>query len=135
MVQKIGASYVIKKVADYVTTAPAEPAQPAGAAQDVQEVEPAERRAPRAPIDSLHGQVITDENGEAVGAARRVPGVAVYVIAPAYGDPAAELERCIEDPETRLFFHREDDRLVGLIYVPDPSRAPRPVEGMRAEDI
>ncbi|MGH2559021.1 MAG: hypothetical protein ACRDJH_08150 [Thermomicrobiales bacterium] len=133
MVPKIGASYVLKKVADYVTTPPPQPAQ----RQEDEEAEPAAPRAARAPalVDTIHGLVITDENGQAVGTARRVPGVAVYVISPAYANITAEFERALDDPETRLFFHREDDRLVGLIYVPDPSHAPAAVAGMRADDI
>jgi hypothetical protein len=133
VVPKIGASYVMKKVADYVTTPPPRPAD----RQEVEAEEPAPRRHAGAESqdDPLHGQVITDENGETVGTARRVPGVAVYVVAPAYANAAAEFERALDDPETRLFFHREDDRLVGLIYVPDPTSAPEPVAGMRADEI
>ncbi|MGH2532864.1 MAG: hypothetical protein ACRDJW_11250 [Thermomicrobiales bacterium] len=131
MVQKIGASYVMKKVADYMTS----PAPAAAPRQDVAEEEPVAPRQAPAPVDTLHGQVITDENGQAVGTARRVAGVAVYVIAPAYANASAEFERAIDDPDTRLFFHREDNRLVGLIYVPDPSNAPAAVAGMRADEI
>jgi hypothetical protein len=131
VVQKIGASYVMKKVTDYVTAPPPQAAQ----REAVDETERAPRAPDQAPADPLHGQVITDEDGQTVGTARRVPGVAVYVIAPAYANATAEFERALDDPETRLLFHREDDRLVGLIYVPDPSQAPEPVAGMRADDI
>jgi hypothetical protein len=64
-----------------------------------------------------------------------VPGVAVYIITDGRGDLAGDLERCLSDPEMRLFFHHDDDRLTGLIYAPDPSRLPARVEGFRADDV
>ena len=123
--QKVGAQYALKKISDYVM-AP----QPQAADADEQIVEGAQ-----APAD-LDGQVITDEEGQSLGVARRVGNVAVYVIAPSRAGLEDQLKSAITDPEGRVFFHHSDDgRLSGLIYLPDPSTRPAPVSVTRADDV
>lgn len=122
--QKIGAQYALKKIGDYVM------APPPQAAETDEETSVA-----AAPAD-LDGQVITDEEGQSLGVARRVAGVAVYVIAERRAGLEEQLRAAIVDPEGRVFFHHaEDGRLTGLIYVPDPSARPAPVAVTRADDV
>ena len=123
MVQKIGASYIAKRIADHVMAPPAPAA------------EPAEATAPREPAGEPDGQVVHDEEGRDIGRAYRVPGVAVYVVWDGYGDRAEELERCLAEPESRLFFRTEGRRITGLIYASDPNRPSRRVQGLRADDV
>ncbi len=115
--QKMGASYVAKRIADQLMAPPAKRAEPSE------------------PAGGPDGEVFHDEDGQPLGMAYRVPGVAVYVVSDGYDSPQAELERCLAEPESRLFFHTEDGRITGLVYVPDPSRAPRRVEAFRADDV
>ncbi len=115
--QKMGASYVAKRIADQLMAPPAKRAEPSEPAADPD------------------GEVFHDEEGQPLGTAYRVPGVAVYVVSDGYDSPQDELERCLAEPESRLFFHTEDGRITGLVYVPDPSRAPRRVEAIRADDV
>jgi hypothetical protein len=125
-VQRIGASYIAKKFADQIMAPPPRPA----------EVEDQEEAAPGAP--DLTGQIITDENGQAIGRAYRLPEVAVYVIAERGADLEAELARTLAEPEKRLFFQSEGERITGLIYAPDPARvanAAPGVRGIRADDV
>jgi len=124
-VQKVGASYVMRKVSDYVMAPPK--------ADQVVEEEVAESSAG---VPDLDGQVITDENGESLGTARRVAEVAVYVITESRRGLEDQLKKTVEDPTGRVFFHHaEDGRLTGLIYVPDPASRPVPVAATRADDI
>jgi hypothetical protein len=122
-VQKIGAQYLVKKFTDYVTAPPAE----------APEQEPGMPAATALP--DLDGQVIEDDEGQPIGTAHRLRDVAVYVVSRGYGDRAEELRECIGDPESRVLFHTVDGRLAGLIYVPDPSKAPRQAAGMRADEV
>jgi hypothetical protein len=58
------------------------------------------------------------------------------VIAPSRAGLEDQLKSAITDPEGRVFFHHADDgRLSGLIYLPDPSSRPAPVNVTRADDI
>ena len=123
--QKVGAQYALKKISDYVM-AP----QPQAEEVDEEAVEGAPVQA------DLDGQVITDEEGQSLGVARRIANVAVYVIADSRAGLEDHLKAAIVDPEGRVFFHHADDgRLTGLIYVPDPSTRPAPVSVTRADDI
>jgi hypothetical protein len=124
VIPKVGASYVGKKIYDYVMTQP--PPRPAPEATEL----PAEDWA-----DDLDGQPFHDEDGQPLGTAFRLPEVGVYVVGHGYGRPAVELERALLDPETRLFWRTVDGQVVALIYVPDPSRAPAPPDALRADDI
>lgn len=121
--QKVGAQYALKKISDYVMAPP-----------QVAEVDD-ETDAAHAPAD-LDGQIITDEEGQSLGVARRVASVAVYVIADSRAGLDDQLKSAINDPEGRVFFHHTGDgRLSGLIYAPDPSTRPAPVSVTRADDI
>jgi hypothetical protein len=127
-VQKVGGQFVLKKISDYVM-APSPPPQ----AEEETEVDqqPAVQGPP-----NLNGQVISDENGDRLGVARRLAGVNLYVIADGRTGLEQQLKATIDDPGSRVFFHHtEDGRLSGLIYVPDPSSRPAPVSASRAEDI
>jgi hypothetical protein len=126
VIPKVGASYVGKKIYDYVMTPP--PPRPAPEA-DATEV-PAEEW-----VDDLDGKPFHDEEGQPLGTAFRLREVGVYVVGSGYGRPAVNLERALLDPETRLFWRTVDGRVVALIYVPDPSRTPAAPEALRADDI
>jgi hypothetical protein len=120
---RVGASYVGKKIYDYVMTQPEPRAAPE--ATDTGEEW----------VDELDGQPFHDEEGQSLGTAFRLAEVGVYVVSNGYGRPAVEFERALLDPETRLFWRTVDGRVVALIYVPDPARAPAPPVAMRADDI
>ncbi|CAA9580107.1 MAG: hypothetical protein AVDCRST_MAG49-4740 [uncultured Thermomicrobiales bacterium] len=127
--QKVGAQYLVKRFADQLMAPP-----PAPADSD----EAAESNAPAvapAPAGDLDGQVVRDESGRRLGIARRVHDIAVYVIAEAGADREQALADCLEDPGMQVLLSTTDDHLTGLIYVPDPSRGPRQVEGTRADEV
>jgi hypothetical protein len=83
----------------------------------------------------LDGEEIRDDEGERLGTARRLRDVAVYVVTDGFGDRVEALQQCFDDPECRVLFHTVDGRLAGLIYVPDPSKAPPRAGGMRADEV
>lgn len=127
MVQRVGAQYALKKISDYVMA-------PAG--QD--EAGEGEAAAPAsAPVvASIDGQTITDEHGQALGTARLVASVAVYLITDQRRGLGEQLQQTVGDPDTRVYFHHDDQgRLAGLIYVPDPSKRPAAVAATRPDDI
>jgi hypothetical protein len=128
MVQRIGAQYLVKRITDYVTAPPPEAEAP---------VQPGAEAAPPAAIrrPELDGEEIRDDEGQRLGTARWVRDIAVYVVTDGFGDRVEALQRCIGDPETRVLFHTVDGRLAGLIYVPDPNKAPANAGGMRADDV
>ena len=131
MVQKIGAQYVGKKLYDTLM-APA----PQRAQVEDEQGEPEAVDASAMP--DLTGQTITDERGAAVGRARRLREVAVYVIAEPGDDAEAELTRCLAEPGMQLLFQMDGDRIAGLIYAPSPERVreerPRS-RAVRADDV
>lgn len=124
MHQKAG-MYLAKRIGDELLAPPkpkAEAAEPEAPAEEV--------------VDEYDGAVFRDEQDRPLGIARRLPGVAVYVVSSEYANPNAEMERYLaEEPEGEIFVRREGGRITGLIYVPEPSRAPRRPEAMRADDI
>jgi hypothetical protein len=131
MVQKIGAQYLVKRISDYVTAPPTPPESNA--------TEPTETRATAAQdIDEgvdLDGEAIRDDDGQVIGIARRIRDIAVYVISDTSANRLDTLQNCVDDPESRVLFQTIDGRLAGLIYVPDPDKAPPRVGGFRADDI
>ncbi|HKG25177.1 MAG TPA: hypothetical protein VKB09_05970 [Thermomicrobiales bacterium] len=127
MVQRIGAQYLVKRVTDYVMAPPTTTAEP--------ETEQPQASAPAVSGPDLDGEEIRDDDGQRVGTARRLRDVAVYVVSDRFGDPVEVLHQCLDDPQTRVMFHTVDGRLTGLIYVPDPSKAPPRAGGMRADEV
>ena len=121
--QKIGAQYVLKKITDTVMAPPAEKPPVAPEAQ-VQR-----------PGKDMDGQMISDENGQTIGRAFRLPGVALYVVATGTMPNEDELKRCLAEANPRTFLHTEDGRLTGVIFVPDASHFPKRVVGGRADDV
>jgi hypothetical protein len=119
--------YLAKRIGDELLAPPkpkAEPEEAAGA-ETAEEV-----------VDELDGAVFRDEQERPLGIARRLPGVAVYVVSNEYANANAELERYLaEEPEGQIFVQRAGQRIVGLIYVPEPSRAPTRPDAMRADEI
>jgi len=111
-------AYLVKRLGDELFTKP-EPA-----AADEAEVG-----------DDLDGLVVHDEEDRPVGTAHRIADVAVYVVFDGSGIPEDVFARCLDEPETRLMFQAGDGRITSLIYVPDPSLAPRRPEGLRADDV
>jgi hypothetical protein len=79
--------------------------------------------------------LVNDENGRSIGTAYRVADVAVYVVTNPQFDRAAELQQSLSDPETQIYFHHENGRLVGIIYAPSKTRSLGDVQGGRADDV
>lgn len=133
VVPKIGTQFVLKKIADEVLAPPPEPVEPEPDSKTIQPT-----AAPAAPVerDELDGQLITDEEGNTVGRARRVHGVAVYVVSDNFSALGGDLEECVLDDESRRYFVRDEEgRLTGLIYAPHPDRMPKSTGALRADDI
>jgi hypothetical protein len=126
-VQKIGAQYLVKRITDYVVAPPSQAAEQESAAPAT--------AVPAASGPDLDGEEIRDDEGRRLGTARRLRDVAVYVVADGVGDRVEALQQCLDDPESRVLFHTVDGRLAGLIYVPDPSKAPPRAGGMRADEV
>ena len=124
MVPKIAGQYVAKRLYDNIMAPPP---------QRTEETE--DEAPPEHDVEDLDGQVVTDDEGRPVGMARRLRGVAVYVVADRYASPESELLRSVNEPESRLLIRSEDGRLTALIYVPDPATAPLRVDGIRSDDI
>ena len=86
--------------------------------------------------DPLDGQLIRDNQGRALGRAYRLPDIAIYVVSGDGANRNAELERAVNDPETELILHWEDNRIAALVYVPEQARnAASGLHGFRAEDV
>jgi len=133
VVQKIGAQYLAKKIADQMLN-PTPAAQPAAAEQ----AQPAPTAAPSSSSPRSQSSdllLVNDENGRSIGAAYRVADVAVYVVTNPQFDRAAELQQSIGDPETQIYFHHENGRLAGIIYAPLKTRSLGDVQGGRADDV
>lgn len=136
MVQKIGAQYLAKKIADQMLN----PTQAAPAAQqsgpDQGNVQQStvnnSTSAQRQGSDML---VVNDENGHSIGAAYRVAEVAVYVVTNPQFDRAHELERSIGEADTQVYFHHENGRLAGIIYAPSKTQTLGDLHGGRADDV
>jgi hypothetical protein len=124
-VQKVAGQYIVKKITEGFTAPPAQPDEPA--AEPVQ-------TSPK-PANVAETQQITDENGQLVGTAVRLPEVVVYVVRQSHLAPQQELARALAEPEGRLLIQSEDGRITGLVYVPDPTRAPARAEATRADDV
>jgi hypothetical protein len=130
VVQKIGAQYLVKRVTDYVMAPP-----PAAGEPDSEPEQQARAGAPEVIGPDLDGDEIHDDEGQLLGTARRVRNVAVYVVTDGFGNPLEVLHQAVDDAETRVMFHTVDGRLTGIIYVPDPSKAPPRADGMRADEV
>jgi hypothetical protein len=133
VVQKIGAQYLAKKIADQMLN-PTPAAQPAAAdqAQSMQSSATASS-SPRSQGSEM--LLVNDENGRSIGAAYRVADVAVYVVTNPQFDRASELQQSLSDPETQIYFHHENGRLAGIIYAPSKTRSLGDVQGGRADDV
>ena len=128
--QRVGASYVGKKVYDYLMTPSEKPEEPEP------ETGPVEPVAVAAPIeDGIDGQLIRDDEGQPLGTARRVAGVGVYLVSDGYINATREFAEILSEPETRLLWREEEGRITALFYVPDPSRIAQRPRAMRADDV
>lgn len=86
--------------------------------------------------DELDGQIVHDDQGQAIGRAYRLAEVGVYVVTDD-GHPEAALLRALRDPDCHIIFQTAGGRATAIIYVPEPvAEAPRgTVRGMRADDV
>ncbi len=86
--------------------------------------------------DELDGQVVHDDDGNAIGRAHRLSDVAVYVVTD-QERPADALLRALRDPDCQILFQTASGRATAVIYIPEPLReSPRPsVRGIRADDV
>ncbi len=131
--QKIGAQYIGKKLYDTLMAPPPQPVQ-----VEVEDERGASVQVDASRMPDLTGQTISDERGAAIGHARRLRDVAVYVIAEPGDDPDAELTRCLAETGMRLLFQMDGDRIAGLIYAPDPERVREQrlrSRAVRADDV
>jgi len=117
--QKIGAQYVLKKITDQVMAPPKEAEPVAEAEETVRPLGP----------DSV---VVEDEEGNELVAYRL--DVAVYAVTRGRGRPEAALARSLESENGQVMVQREGNRIVGIIYVPEPGDEPRGI-ATRADDI
>lgn len=126
--QKVAGQYIVKKITEGFTAPPPQPDEP--------EDEPVRQSSVSASQSNFPDrQQVTDENGQIVGTAVRLPEVAVYVVRQSHLTPQQELERALSESEGRLLIQSEDGRITGLVYVPDPSGAPARAEATRADDV
>lgn len=133
MVQRIGAQYLAKKIADQMLN-PSPAAQPSAGDQ----AQPAQATTTGPSSSRSQGSdmlLVNDENGRSIGAAYRVADVAVYVVTNPQFDRAAELQQSLSDPDTQIYFHHENGRLSGIIYAPSKMRSLGDVQGGRADDV
>ena len=132
VVPKIGAQWALKKIADEVMAPPTPgpdeaPGATAGAAPAAEAV---------VEEDEFDGEIVTDEQGNAIGTAHRMRSVGIYLVSDSHGNLEKELQACIEDEESRRYFiHDKRGRLTGVIFAPHPDRMPAKAEALRAEDI
>jgi len=89
-----------------------------------------------AAADELDGQIVHDDEGQAIGRAYRLSEVGVYVVTDD-NRPEAALLRALRDPDCQLIFQTAGNRATAIIYVPEPvAETPRgSVRGMRADDV
>lgn len=131
VVPQIGASFVLKKLAEEVIAPPSNPGN-----ADQPHVTTELAAPPPIEEDELDGHALTDEEGEEIGTARRLREIAIYVVSDTHGDLASELEECVLDDESRRYFVKDEmGRITGIIYAPHPDRMPHRTEAIRADDI
>ncbi len=143
MVQRKLGMYVANRIKDEIMSSPkpGEEGQGEGNYRRDERSERSERsereRYERpAPADDLHGQIVRDDEGNAIGRAFRVPDVALYVIARDGRNPGADLTRAIHQDASRLVFQAiPNGRITSLIYVADESPAAGGLSGARADDV
>jgi hypothetical protein len=133
VVQKIGAQYLAKKIADQMLNpTPAAPPAPVEQGYAPQTATTASNSPRSQGSDML---VVNDENGHSIGAAYRVSDVAVYIVTNPQFDRAQELQRSVGDADTQVYFHHENGRLAGIIYAPAKSQTLGDLHGGRADDV
>ncbi len=138
MVQRKLGMYVANRIKDEIMASPkpATEVQGDGDYRRDERSERSERHARVEDADDLHGQIVRDDEGNAIGRAYRVPDVALYVIARDGRNPAAELTRAIHQDASRLVFQSTaNGRITSLIYVADESPSVGGLHGARADDV
>ncbi|MDQ3045748.1 MAG: hypothetical protein M3R06_11470 [Chloroflexota bacterium] len=129
MIQRTAGAYIVKKIGNELMPSSAKPDQEP-------EQEPSQRPVAAPTVfDELDGRPFSDEEGNLLGIAHRLADVAVYVVLQHRGNPAETLNWAASDEETQRYIRRASGRVTGLIFVPDPSRAPLRVEATRADDV
>ncbi|MBA3336287.1 MAG: hypothetical protein H0T49_01840 [Chloroflexia bacterium] len=131
MIQRTAGAYIVKKIGNELMPSAAKP-EPESEREPVREPN---RVAPVVEFDELNERIFHDEEGNSLGIAHRLPEVAVYVVLQGRGNPAETLHWAAGDEETQRFVRRVNGRVTGLIYVPDPNRAPLRIEATRADDV
>jgi hypothetical protein len=130
VVPKIGAQWAIKKIADEVMAPPTPPPTPE---------EPAPAAVHQAPVeeyDEFDGEIVSDDEGNAIGTAHRMRSIGIYLVSDSHGNLEKELQDCIEDEESRKFFIRDKrGRLTGIIFAPHQDRMPTRAQALRADEI
>lgn len=138
MVQRKLGMYVANRIKDEIMASPkpATEVQGDGDYRRDERPERSERHARVEDADDLHGHIVRDDEGNAIGRAYRVPDVALYVIARDGRNPAAELTRAIHQDASRLVFQSTaNGRITSLIYVADESPSVGGLHGARADDV
>ncbi|HEU0165649.1 MAG TPA: hypothetical protein VFQ54_11450 [Thermomicrobiales bacterium] len=137
MVQRKLGMYVANKIKDEIMASPkpGEAIDPATgavvAAQDGRTT-----TFVRQDQDDLHGQIVRDADGNAIGRAFRVTDVAVYVIARDGRNPGADLTRAIQTDAAHMHFQTTPNgRITSIIYVADENPSATGLHGARADEV
>jgi hypothetical protein len=100
---------------------------------------PAQQQAYQAPVeeyDEFDGEIVNDEEGNAIGTAHRMRSIGIYLVSDSHGNLEKELQDCIEDEESRKYFIRDKrGRLTGVIFAPHQDRMPTRAQALRADEI
>jgi hypothetical protein len=138
MVQRKLGMYVANRIKDEIMAPPKPGAenQVDGEYRRDDRSERSERYERSEPADDLHGQIVRDDEGNAIGRAFRVSDVALYVIARDGRNPSGDLTRAIHQDSSRLVFQATSNgRITSIIYVADESPSAGGLEGARADEV
>jgi hypothetical protein len=138
MVQRKLGMYVANRIKDEIMAPPKPGAenQIDGEYRRDDRSERSERYERSEPADDLHGQIVRDDEGNAIGRAFRVPDVALYVIARDGRNPSGDLTRAIHQDSSRLVFQATPNgRITSIIYVADESPSAGGLQGARADEV
>ena len=141
MVQRKLGMYVANRIKDEIMSSPKPGTEVQGDGdyrrdERSDRLDRSDRHARVEETDDLHGQIVRDDEGNAIGRAFRVTDVALYVIARDGRNPAADLTRAIHQDASRLVFQSTPNgRITSLIYVADESPSVGGLHGARADDV
>jgi len=135
MVQRKLGMYVANRIKNEIMAPPKPGAENQGEG-DYRRDDRSDRSERSEPADDLDGQIVRDDEGNAIGRAFRVTDVALYVIARDGRNPSGDLTRAIHQDSSRLVFQATPNgRITSIIYVADESPSAGGLHGARADDV